>query len=626
MNEKIKYKRKKQEKEREIFIEEIVKSVRDDFNNRQLFRQPLELQWRLNMDFAAGRQFCYSSPTGEILEKDKSYFWESREVYNHIAPIVETRLSKLSRVRPVMNVRAASGDDHDLYIARLSSKILKGICNNINYPEIITNATMWSEICGTVFYKVVWNSQKGAELGEYENKKIYEGDAEITVCPPFEIYPDNLSAKNVNELRSIIHAKSMHVDDIQKIWGIAVEQEDVEVYNNAAIYASNNGNKQKLSDHALVIEKYEVPSINYPDGRLIIISGDKLLYNGVLPYINKKDCRGLPFIRQLSVRQAGCFFGTSLIERCIPVQRAYNSVKNRKHEFLNRIAMGVVAVEDGSVDTDSLEEEGLPPGKVVVYRQGSRPPQMMECGRVPNEFTYEEDRLLSEFVMISGVSEVMRNSGTPKSITSGVAISLLIEQDDTRLALTAENIREAVKETSQQILRVYKQFADTPRLIKVAGEDGSIDVIFFEKADICADDIVFETENELAETPAQRKNMILEMLKTGLLTDENGRLSAYTKSKILEQLGYGGVENTNQLTSLQIKRAALENFELITKGENPSNIDDHDLHISEHVKFVLSSEFNAKKYQSAKDKYFEHINAHKQFKNLERQAENLISG
>ena len=56
------------------------------------------------------------------------------------------------------------------------------------------------------------------------------------------------------------------------------------------------------------------------------------------------------------------FFGTSVVERIIPVQRAYNTVKNRKHEFMNRMAVGVMAVEDGSVDTDDLEEEGLPPG------------------------------------------------------------------------------------------------------------------------------------------------------------------------------------------------------------------------------------------------------------------------
>ena len=608
-----------EEKQKEIFIEELISSVKSDFFKRQKERRALELQWRLNLDFVAGNQYVLSNQKGEIVEGDKNYYWERRDVYNHIAPIVETRLAKLSRVRPKMGVRASSGDDKDLYIARMSTKILNGICSEINFSETIASATLWSEICGTAFYKIAWNRGRGLEMGEIDNKKIHTGDIEITVCPPFEIYPDNLNAKNMDEVKSIIHAKSMSIDDVYNTWNVLVESEQVESFTLSPNTYSYN-KVTNLENYALVIEKYEMPTRDYPFGRLIIVCGNNLLYCGELPYLNIKDGRGLPFVRQLSIRCAGSFFGTSLVERCIPIQRAYNNIKNRKHEFLNRIAMGVLAVEDGSVDTDSLQEEGLPPGKVVIYRQGARPPQMMDCGRVPNEFTYEEDRLLNEFINISGVSEVMRNSGAPNSITSGVAISLLIEQDDTRLSLTADNIRNAVKGAASQILRIYKQFADTPRLVKVAGEDGSIDVVFFEKSDIYADDIVFETENELSETPAQRKNMLIELLRTGILSDESGRLSGYTKAKVLDQLGYGNMESTNQLTSLQIKRAAIENYELIKNDEKPTDIDDHALHIAEHTKFILSSDFNEKMYKENKAKYYEHIGMHKLMQSLEGKA------
>jgi len=34
----------------------------------------------------------------------------------------------------------------------------------------------------------------------------------------------------------------------------------------------------------------------------------------------------------------------------------------------------VLCVEDGSVDIDALEQDGLKDGKVIVYRQGSREP------------------------------------------------------------------------------------------------------------------------------------------------------------------------------------------------------------------------------------------------------------
>lgn len=63
-----------------------------------------------------------------------------------------------------------------------------------------------------------------------------------------------------------------------------------------------------------------------------------------------------------------------LVDMLIPCQRSYNALKGRYAEYVNRLSVGVVVTEDGSVDTNALAEEGLVPGKVIVYRQGSVPP------------------------------------------------------------------------------------------------------------------------------------------------------------------------------------------------------------------------------------------------------------
>ena len=44
--------------------------------------------------------------------------------------------------------------------------------------------------------------------------------------------------------------------------------------------------------------------------------------------------------------------------------------------------MKILCVEDGSVDIDALENGKLGDGKVLVYRQGSKPPFVLE---IPNE-------------------------------------------------------------------------------------------------------------------------------------------------------------------------------------------------------------------------------------------------
>lgn len=65
-----------------------------------------------------------------------------------------------------------------------------------------------------------------------------------------------------------------------------------------------------------------------------------------------------------------------LVSRLILLQRVYNAIKNRELEYINRISMGVLCVEDGSVDIDELREDGVSGGKVIVYRQSANPPTL----------------------------------------------------------------------------------------------------------------------------------------------------------------------------------------------------------------------------------------------------------
>lgn len=601
----------------EKFIEQIVSDVTAEYEKIRSERKSMELQWRLNMNYLAGNQYCEISPMGDIEDFGKQYFWQQREVYNHIAPIIETRLAKLGRVKASVSVRPFSNDESDINAAKLSTRVLQAITDENDLSALISRACMWGEVCGSCFYKVIWNGDKGIEVGkDSKNRSVREGDVEISVCSPFEIFPDNLAAADIDDCKSIIHAKAYTVTEIEDIWGVRCAGSSIDVFGMDSVggagglgYAANMPKIGgiKRDGCVVVLEKFERPSTAYPNGRHIIVAEDKLLHYGELPYItDKEDVRGLPFVRQSAIDNVGSIYGESIIERIIPLQRTYNSIKNRKHEFLNRIAMGVLAVEDGSVDTDNLEEEGLSPGKVLVYRQGCNPPRMLEMGSVPNDFTIEESRLENEFVTISGVSEFMRYSKLPDNVTSGIAISLVQEQDDTRISMTAESIRQAVKRIGQIILRLYRQYAKTKRLKRIAGDNGEIQLHYFVGSDLAGEDIVFDTDNELSQTPANRRSMVFELIKMGLLHDENGRINPRMKVKILEMLGLGNWENGRDIDECHVNKAVRENLHMKDKDIDILEMDDHMIHIMEHTK-ALVSEDNNKKYSQ---RLIAHIKAH----------------
>lgn len=604
------------------FEEDIVKKTIAEYNEIKEHRRSLELQWRLNMNFLYGNQYAEITPIGDIEDYGKQYYWQEREVYNHIAPIIESRLAKLGRVKASVSVRPFSNDDDDIKIATLSTSVLRATVEDNNFSKMLNEGNFWAEICGSVFYKVIWDSDGGRKIGDFKGKEVYEGDVRIELCPAYEIFPSSLTASSVDDLEYIIHARAYSVDEVKNTWGIDCEGSNIETFSpdlsdfgGGLGYSANNTKIgiKSAKNSVLVIEKYERPSFEYPEGRYIIIAGNKLAHYGILPYaVDSNGKAGLPFVKQSALNNVASFFGTTVIERIIPLQRSYNAIKNRKHEFLNRIAMGIMTVEEGAIDIESLEDDGLAPGRVLVYRQGYNPPRMVEMGSVPNDYIVEEDRLRNEIMQISGVSELMRYSTLPSSVTSGVAISLLQEQDDTRISITADKIREAVRTVGQYILRLYKQYAVNKRIKRIAGVNGTIQIHYFKGSDLASDDLVFDTDNALSDTPANRRSMVFDLIKLGIMHDENGKMSERNRLKILEMLGFGNWESGKDVAECHREKALRENIDALNNDVTAIEVDDHELHIVEHTKAAISDNVS----EIVRDRLLKHIKEHQSFEVL----------
>lgn len=597
------------EREREKYIEELISEVYDDFKKRQQNRINYERQWELNINFLNGNQYCDVSAHGEILEENNTFFWQRKGVYNHIAPAVDTRISKFSSIAPSVSVRPKTDDDKDVASASLAEKLLESAFKKTKLHEIVKKTTVWSETCGTGFYKVLWDNKGGNKIGVVNKEEVYEGEVSVISVSPFEIFPDSLTTENIEDCLSIIHARVMSVDAVKENYGISLAGQSIDVQSLQKTSAFSSDKQNVLENAVIVIERYEKPTKEFPQGRLITVAGNKLLYYGELPYQNGENGkRGYPFVKQVSLEQAGSFFGCSIIERLIPIQRAFNAVKNRKHEFLNRLSMGVMTVEDGSMDVDDLVEEGLSPGKVIVYRQGSKAPEIMSNMNMPSDFNEEEDKLLDEFVIISGVSNVTSSSSNA-SLSSGTALEILVEQDNTRLIRSAECIRNCYVEISKLMLRLYYQFSAGVRAINVQDEFNKTKVLYLNKNAINSDDVYLENENELLYTNRQKKEMIFKLYESGLLTDEDGKLRPSIKEKVLSLLGYKELDYQKGLARLQEEKAQKENDNLRKEKVLVDEIDDDCIHVDEHVRYILS-EFSSLNDEQ-KQRYYEHIREHK---------------
>lgn len=590
---------------------EIVANILSDYNSRAIEKRPYVDQWLLNLNFLRGNQYVYVSNSGKLKEEGKVYPYESKEVFNHIAPIIESRLAKLEKVRPSIAVRPSSTSEADRATATLSKKVLDSVFDDIAISSILKNASVWSEVAGSVFYKVGFD------------KNYSTVGLNIDVISPFEIFPESASYQEIDDNPSIIHAKYIDVNVAKELYNLPdIVGEEVTEFSfdnlTASLSAGYDDGASFLksavgvkTNRVLVIEKYTKPTIALPNGKLEIVVANRLVYSGDLPFGE------YPFIKQVSGLNLGSFWGVSVIERCIPVQRAYNAVKNRKLEYLSRLSSGVLAVEEGSVDLDELESEGLAPGKILVYRNGSTRPTFMDGFSIPPEFNREEERLLDELNVLAGVSDLMRSSVLPSNVTSGKAISELAGADDTRLSVTAEHIRNSLLLLAKLSLRVIKQMVKGETLSKISDNKGNVEVFYWSASSLKAEDIVLDTLNELSDNLTGRRATAMELFKLGIFLNKDGKMDDRTRVKFLEIMGLGNFESGQDIAESHINRAKAEN--ITEKDLVVLEIDDHELHIAEHTRYILENDLTEDRVK----KLLEHIRMHK---TMEKVGEAISKG
>ena len=623
-----------------LYKEDIISKVNEDLQKRKTERQILEQQWTLNANFLVGNQYCeINTYRGDIEQLEPVYDWLERETFNQIAPLIETRIANLKKINYMMKVKPATNELKDYDKAETSTKILQYTQKSNDFESKKNTAIYWNELCGNCFWLSWWDKDKGEkiavtnELTTDENgnevKKetaYYQGDLDFGLITPYEIYPESIFKQGIEAQRSIILEQVKTVDDIYDLYGIEVEGNSVETFELTPMATGGGFGYEntvvtlghRTVDNALKVITYmERPSKHCPNGKMIIVVGDdNLVYYGDLPY------KSIPIIQTVCTEVAGQFFGKSVIERLIPLQRAYNGCINRIHEFIKRIAIGGYITEEGSVDIEEYEQNGQAPGALLVYKVGTQPPVPIPHGQLPQEVMQERYNLKSDMEYVAGVSQLMVNGATPSGVTSGTAIANLMEIDNTRLSLTGDHIRNSIRKLAIVWLEIYKIYATTRRIVNISGTNEIARAIVWNSEDINSYDVEYTTENELLMSEEMQKQRFFEAFNLGLFTDADGRIPERVKQKALEYMKIGNYTDMMNLNTLQIQYAQRENA-FFENGVIPeiSDFDEHEIHIEEHLRYILQMDFQMLKmkkpdYAKALE---EHLSQHKQIVEQEKQ-------
>lgn len=623
-----------------LFKEDIIHNVLEELEKRRGQRSTLERQWTLNANFLVGNQYCEVRPyTGEIEQLEPVYDWLNRETFNTIAPLIETRIANLKKINYMMKVKPATNELDDYAKAEVSTSVLQYTQKATDFESKKDTMIYWNELCGNCFWLSWWDKDKGekyatqtaVEVGDdgVERKverAFYQGDLDYGLITPYEVFPESIFKQGIENQRSIILEQVKSAEDIYDLYGIEVEGSDIETFELTPV-ASGGGlgyentvisiGHRTAENAEKVITYFERPSKHRPNGLMIIVIGDEhIAYYGNLPY------RKIPLIQTVCHEVAGQFFGKSTIQDLIPLQRTYNGCINSIHEYIKRLSLGNLLTEEGSIDIDEYEQHGLEPGAFLVYKSGTNPPVPVQNGELPTEIMQERYNLKSDMEYVAGVSQLMVTGNAPQTNMSGTAISNLMEIDNTRLSLTGDHIRNSIRKLAMQWLEIYKRYATTQRIVNYVGTNNIGKALSWSAADINSYDVEYTTENELQMSEEMQKQRFFEAYNLGLFTDNDGRIPERVKLTALEFMKIGNYSDIMNLNSLQIQAAQRENV-FFENGVIPkvSEFDEHEIHIEEHLRYILQMNFQILKHK--KPEYAaaleNHLREHKQVAETEKQ-------
>ena len=625
-----------------LFKEDIIKFVKDELERRRKDRLPLELQWTLNSNMLCGNQYCDINTHSSTIEQiEPVHDCLEREVFNMIAPLIETRTANLKKISYAMRCKPRTNEYDDYAKAEVSTSLLDHVQSVSDFESKKNTMIAWNELCGNCFWLSWWDSSKGerylteskvavvdeTSAAEITTEVICEGDLDYGLLTPYEVFPESLYKQTVADQRSIIIEQVKSVEDIYDLYGIEVEGRCVETFSLTPIASGYGLGKESAvmalghrseDDAVTLITYFERPSRRYKDGRMIIICEDELIYYGELPYGR------IPLVQTIAREVPGQFFGKSVIEDLIPKQRAYNGCVNRIHEYIKRFVIQSYAVEEGSVDVEEFEENGQTPGYLLKYKTGANPPTPLPNGVLPSEIQSERYNLVRDMEYVAGVSQLMTSGAAPTGVTSGVALEAIRATDDTRLSLTGDHIRNSVKALAELWLEIYKIFAKNSRVLNCHGGNGLGSVLIWSGEDISSYDIEFVAENELLYGEDAQKQRFFEAYNLGMFADENGRIPTRVKMRALEHMKTGNYTELMNIDLLQLQTAQRENA-MFADGVLPrlKKIDNHDIHIEEHMRYILQLDFDIlrQKRPEYAQSFEEHIEEHKKAMALEKMQE-----
>lgn len=585
----------------------ILKSVAEKYDRWTRDRKPYEQQWFINAAYVRGQQYVVWSEKDQRLVIPPAPAHRVRLVANRILPKVRAREAKFLKNRPIPVVVPGNNTLRDKQNARLTQKALEYAWRRFQLEQKFHDALKWSMIAHRAYWWFYWDEHALARVKvqsqQGEDAAVEDallGDICIEVGSPFEVLVADPAIYTMRDQPEIMRIKIRSLEEVRARYPNGQFVHPETTYDSAlrferqistlnslniggyGLLEDRNKSREGTPTHVMVRELFVKPTPDFPKGRYMVVANGVLLKNQEeLPYGLWQLPNPYPCVDFIDISQVGQFFGTTMVEQLIILQKEYNLIRSKIAEQLRVMAFPKLLIaRQHQIPDGAWTSEA---GEVISYLALPNLPEPKPW--VPPNIAADAwrnlDRLKEEFDEISHIYPA--SEGQVGSATSGFQTNLLQEAADSVHAPDIRNNEMSIEEAAIKIRHMMKQFYNIPRLMSISGKDLQPEVFEFSSDNIDEyADIIVQAGSALPSLKGAKIQAAMELFKVGLYGNP---ADPEVRRRVLTQLEMATTDETIDLARQDEEAARLENDDF-EKGEqvpDPEFFQQHDIHYRVHT-------------------------------------------
>lgn len=479
-------------------------------------RGVLKREWALNREYNNGNQWSFWNSQMlrvEAMPADVGPAWNVRLQSNQIKPGLASYVAQLVKTRPTITAEPNSSGDTDVKAAQMATSLFESLFEDLGLNSKAAEALYEAGLSGG-YWLITWDTLAGTpmtftmgpdgqpimddELAEVfldqleqqvqqsgqdpeqamamAQQTVYLGDIRVQVMNSENVLLDP-ACSNFSDAKWAICRHSMDPDEIEARWGKKVKPNATKA-SDIPLAFSNIEETKPTTTIREVFVMYIRPCPALPKGRYVAWTEgpDEILQDMEWPYPH----RMLPLVKFPGLYRPDSPYDDPVVSEARPMQKDLNKTLSQIVQHKNLTVRPQMLAPIGSLRQKLTSE----PGAVFEFNPvGNMIPQWRE---IPNMPAWVFEHLNGLQGRIDRVFNRIPSSRDqiPARADGGGLLEAMQEATSDQISTIILGLEDALARAGNIMASLAKKYYAEPRLMRIRGTGGSVQVKKFEQSDI----------------------------------------------------------------------------------------------------------------------------------------------